>query len=69
LKKAEKIAASRRGEPRPAHVVEPVRKARARRAWGTISENFHAEGPYLPRGCMAQAWSVAEALRSWALTA
>jgi glycogen debranching enzyme len=30
---------------------------------GSISEVFDAEAPYLPRGCIAQAWSVAEVLR------
>ena len=30
---------------------------------GSISEIFDAEPPYLPRGCVAQAWSVAEVLR------
>ena len=30
---------------------------------GTISEIFDAEPPYMPRGCIAQAWSVAEVLR------
>jgi predicted glycogen debranching enzyme len=30
---------------------------------GTISEIFDAEPPYSPRGCVAQAWSVAEVLR------
>lgn len=32
---------------------------------GSISEIFDAEPPFAPRGCMAQAWSVAEVLRSW----
>jgi predicted glycogen debranching enzyme len=32
---------------------------------GQISEVFDADPPYLPRGCVAQAWSVAEVLRSW----
>jgi predicted glycogen debranching enzyme len=32
---------------------------------GSISEIFDAEPPYLPRGCISQAWSVAEILRSW----
>jgi predicted glycogen debranching enzyme len=32
---------------------------------GTISEIFDAEAPFTPRGCVAQAWSVAEVLRSW----
>jgi predicted glycogen debranching enzyme len=35
---------------------------------GTISEVFDAEAPYTPRGCIAQAWSVAEALRVWVAT-
>jgi predicted glycogen debranching enzyme len=30
---------------------------------GQISEIFDADSPHLPRGCMAQAWSVAEVLR------
>jgi predicted glycogen debranching enzyme len=30
---------------------------------GTISEVFDAEEPFMPRGCIAQAWSVAEVLR------
>ncbi len=30
---------------------------------GTISEIFDAEAPFNPRGCIAQAWSVAEVLR------
>lgn len=36
---------------------------------GSISEIFDAEEPFTPRGCVAQAWSVAEALRCWARTA
>src|SRR5581483_5965453 len=32
---------------------------------GSISEIFDAEPPYTPRGCIAQAWSVAEVLRCW----
>jgi predicted glycogen debranching enzyme len=31
---------------------------------GSISEIFDAEPPFTPRGCIAQAWSVAEMLRS-----
>ena len=34
---------------------------------GSISEVFDAEEPYTPRGCVAQAWSVAEVLRCWVL--
>jgi predicted glycogen debranching enzyme len=31
---------------------------------GSVSEIFDAESPFLPRGCIAQAWSVAELLRA-----
>ena len=31
---------------------------------GTVSEIFDAEPPFAPRGCIAQAWSVAELLRA-----
>ncbi|MDC0682278.1 amylo-alpha-1,6-glucosidase [Sorangium atrum] len=36
---------------------------------GSISEIFDAEPPFTPRGCVAQAWSVAEVLRAYARTA
>ena len=36
---------------------------------GTIGEIFDAQEPYTPRGCIAQAWSVAEVLRCWVRTA
>jgi predicted glycogen debranching enzyme len=61
--------------------VHPGDKARARHfldgfknhldeaCIGQISEIFDAEAPYTPRGCIAQAWSVAEVLRCWAKTA
>ena len=32
---------------------------------GTVSEVFDAEAPHTARGCIAQAWSVAEILRAW----
>ena len=35
---------------------------------GTIAEIFDGDAPHLPRGCLAQAWSVAEVLRAWKLT-
>ncbi len=34
-------------------------------AMGTISEIFDGDPPFTPRGCFAQAWSVAEVLRAW----
>jgi predicted glycogen debranching enzyme len=36
---------------------------------GSLSEIADAEQPFTPRGCIAQAWSVAETLRSWVNTA
>ncbi|MHC1764206.1 MAG: amylo-alpha-1,6-glucosidase [Verrucomicrobiia bacterium] len=36
---------------------------------GSINEIFDAEPPFTPRGCVAQAWSVAEVLRAWIKTA
>jgi len=35
---------------------------------GSISEIFDGDPPFTPRGCIAQAWSVAEVLRAWHLT-
>jgi len=36
---------------------------------GSISEIFDAQPPFTPRGCVAQAWSVAEVLRAYVKTA
>ena len=35
---------------------------------GQVAEIFDAKPPFLPRGCVAQAWGVAELLRAWRLT-
>jgi glycogen debranching enzyme len=32
---------------------------------GTVGEIFDGDAPHSARGCFAQAWSVAEILRSW----
>jgi len=32
---------------------------------GGIAEIFDGAPPHCPRGCIAQAWSVAEVLRAW----
>ncbi len=34
---------------------------------GSVSEVFDADPPFLARGCVAQAWGVAELLRAWLL--
>jgi len=36
---------------------------------GQLNEIFDAEPPYAPRGCVAQAWSIAELIRSVQATA
>jgi len=36
---------------------------------GSVSEIFDGDPPHKPRGCIAQAWSVAELLRAWRMTA
>lgn len=37
-------------------------------AVGSIAEIFDGDAPFYPRGCIAQAWSIAEVLRAWRLT-
>ena len=34
---------------------------------GTISEVFWGDAPYVPAGCLAQAWGISEVLRAWLL--
>ena len=36
---------------------------------GSLSEIFDGDAPMTPRGCFAQAWTVAEVLRVWRLLA
>jgi glycogen debranching enzyme len=35
---------------------------------GSVSEIFDGDAPHAPRGCIAQAWSVAEVFRAWMAT-
>jgi predicted glycogen debranching enzyme len=46
-----------------AHLLDGFRAHLGEACLGTISEIFDAEAPWGPRGCAAQAWSVAEVLR------
>jgi predicted glycogen debranching enzyme len=48
---------------RAAHWLEPFREHLLVAGLGQISEIADAEPPFTPRGCIAQAWSVAELLR------
>jgi predicted glycogen debranching enzyme len=50
-------------------LVSTLTPALERACIGSLSEIFDAEPPFAPRGCIAQAWSVAEALRCTLLTA
>ena len=46
-----------------ARALGPLRKHLLDAALGTVSEIFEGDAPHAPRGCPAQAWSVAELLR------
>jgi predicted glycogen debranching enzyme len=47
-----------------AALLAPLRAHLQEACVGTVSEIFDAEEPHVPRGCVAQAWSVAELLRA-----
>ena len=45
--------------------LEPIAQHLAAACVGSVSEVFDGDAPHSARGCFAQAWSVAEILRSW----
>jgi predicted glycogen debranching enzyme len=45
--------------------LEPMSRHLAAAGVGSLSEIFDGDGPFEPRGCIAQAWTVAEVLRAW----
>ncbi len=45
--------------------LEPLIHHLADHGLGSISEIFDGDPPFTPRGCIAQAWGVAELLRAW----
>ncbi|PVX24609.1 MAG: glycogen debranching protein [Candidatus Bathyarchaeum sp.] len=48
------------------HFLQPLFQTQLSLAGlGTISEIFDGDAPHLPRGCISQAWSVAEPLRAY----
>jgi predicted glycogen debranching enzyme len=53
------------GRERARRIIEGVLPHLAEAGIGTVSEIFDAEPPHSPRGCIAQAWSVAEILRAY----
>ena len=50
-------------------IIEPVADHLQVHGIGTVSEIFDGDAPFHPRGCVAQAWSVAEVLRAWMVIA
>ncbi len=49
--------------------IEPLGKHINDYGVGFISEIFDGDSPYKARGCIAQAWSIAETLRAWKVLA
>jgi glycogen debranching enzyme len=45
--------------------MEPLRAHLLDAGLGTLSEIFDGDLPHAPKGCIAQAWSVAEILRAY----
>jgi len=45
--------------------LEPLARSIDSYGLGTLAEIFDGDAPHGPRGCIAQAWTVAEVLRSW----
>jgi predicted glycogen debranching enzyme len=52
-----------------ARFLEPMSHHLTAHGLGSISEIFDGDAPFIPAGCIAQAWSVAEVLRAWTATA
>ena len=46
-------------------LLEPMVNHLQDRGIGNLSEIFDGDAPHFPRGCIAQAWTVAEVLRVW----
>lgn len=45
--------------------LEPMEHHLAAQCIGSMAEIFDGDPPFAPRGCVAQAWTVAEVLRTW----
>lgn len=52
---------------RAEQLLEPLIDAMLSAGIGTLAEIFEGDAPMAPRGCIAQAWSIAELLRVWTL--
>jgi predicted glycogen debranching enzyme len=47
--------------------LQPMANHLVAHGMGSLSEIFDGDAPMTPRGCIAQAWTVAEVLRAWLL--
>ena len=56
---------SAEAKQRAAEMIAGLREHLGEAGLGQISEIFDGDAPHRPRGCFAQAWSVAEVLRAW----
>lgn len=57
------------GDPKAAQsFLEPLGMQISSYGLGTLGEIFDGDAPFTPRGCIAQAWTVAEVLRAWRAT-
>ncbi|MBF2076720.1 MAG: amylo-alpha-1,6-glucosidase [Synechococcales cyanobacterium C42_A2020_086] len=57
------------GDPNQARqFLVPMADHLAAHGVGSLSEIFDGDAPMTPRGCIAQAWTVAEVLRAWIAT-
>ncbi|NJP12555.1 MAG: glycogen debranching protein [Leptolyngbyaceae cyanobacterium RU_5_1] len=48
--------------------LEPMMNHLSAHGVGSLSEIFDGDAPMTPRGCIAQAWTIAEVLRAWQAT-
>ena len=60
---------SRKSKEQAAEFIEPLMQHLTEGGClGSVSEIFDGDTPHYPRGCIAQAWSVAELIRAYQLT-
>jgi len=53
------------GRAQGRQLIDGARQHLTEAGLGSVSEVFDGDAPHTPRGCIAQAWSVAELLRAW----
>jgi predicted glycogen debranching enzyme len=54
--------------PKAREFLEPMANHLLAHGLGSLGEIFDGDAPMTPRGCIAQAWTVAEVLRAWLAT-